>query len=637
MYISKIKIQNYRNFVDFEMKLNPFTLIIGENNIGKTNILNAIGLIFSHEIIAFKKRLLEIDDINYSMINIFKNEIINYLNENIEEPEFDFPTVSVEVDLKDFDDDQEAVVSDWFIDDKFDTARLKYTFTYRKNKIEWYKKTKQSIEDKKNKVRRELGRDEEYYKEKESAFDKEIINLIDFPINGYYYSISGGNETSPVDNYYLRMLKFEFLDALRDAKRELVAGNDYRLLYKVLSNHGFDKFSELKENFQNLNSAIKTNKGLNDILSAIGEYLGSISLKGGSTNNDVQFKFSSIEISEVLKRLSLAYADSPIDVNRNGLGRNNLLYIALVLSQLNKKIQSEDDIFFRIIAIEEPEAHLHAHLQRHLSAGLRVNVDRTPKGKQVILTSHSTHITSKLDLSNTVVLYQDDKILKSHYFMESFDLSKAEGRKQKRFVEKYLDATNSTMFFARKIILVEGSAEEILIPEFFKLKTGKTLEEYGCSLINVRGVAFKNFLEIIKGGYYIKCIVLTDSDIGKNTQNRANKLEEKYNGFKKKIMICKTDSRTFEIDVIEENRTSTGARILLEALKNTRPNNFKKNWETKTTIDTTDFFKEIEPQTANGEKSGDFKADFSYFLSLELKDGFNIPEYIKKGFDFLIL
>lgn len=66
MYIRLLKIKNFRNFGDppFEMELRPFTLILWENNIGKTNLVNVLGLIFSQEITVFRKRVLEIDDIN---------------------------------------------------------------------------------------------------------------------------------------------------------------------------------------------------------------------------------------------------------------------------------------------------------------------------------------------------------------------------------------------------------------------------------------------------------------------------------------------------------------------------------------------------------------------------------------------
>lgn len=69
MYISNLKIANYRNFHGtFAINLQPFTLIIRENNIGKSNLLNAIGLVLSQDITMFKKRMLDIDDINYGLV-----------------------------------------------------------------------------------------------------------------------------------------------------------------------------------------------------------------------------------------------------------------------------------------------------------------------------------------------------------------------------------------------------------------------------------------------------------------------------------------------------------------------------------------------------------------------------------------
>jgi AAA15 family ATPase/GTPase len=64
MIIETLAIENYRNFHGrFEIKLKPFNLIIGENNIGKTNLLNALALIFSPDITFFQRRSLEVDDI----------------------------------------------------------------------------------------------------------------------------------------------------------------------------------------------------------------------------------------------------------------------------------------------------------------------------------------------------------------------------------------------------------------------------------------------------------------------------------------------------------------------------------------------------------------------------------------------
>ena len=76
MYISKVEIKNYRNYEDFSIELKPFVTIIGENNIGKSNLLEAIFLVLSHDISVYRKRKLEIGDFNYRCIDEFKKSVI---------------------------------------------------------------------------------------------------------------------------------------------------------------------------------------------------------------------------------------------------------------------------------------------------------------------------------------------------------------------------------------------------------------------------------------------------------------------------------------------------------------------------------------------------------------------------------
>ena len=127
MYIKHVKIQNYRNFGDpfFEIDLKPFTVILGENNVGKTNLLNALGLIFSQEIMIFRKRILEIDDIHYLSVGAFKEKVNDF---GIKPEDIEFPKVIVEVTLEDMDDNQEAVIGDWFINQELTEARITYQF-----------------------------------------------------------------------------------------------------------------------------------------------------------------------------------------------------------------------------------------------------------------------------------------------------------------------------------------------------------------------------------------------------------------------------------------------------------------------------------------------------------------------------
>ncbi len=615
MYISKLQIQNYRNFSSLELDLHPFTLIIGENNVGKTNLLNAIGLIFSQEITIFKKRFLEIDDFNYDVIRSFKEKVADTSISNLNEIEL--PIVKIEAFLQDFTDEQAAIVADWCINRELTEAKIVYEFSPQVSfkKYEWIQK------------------------------QRERTNLdwqsVDFPIDAYEYTIYGGDDTSNrCDMYFLRMLKMEFLDALRDAKKELVANSDSRLLYKILNRKELSNYNKIKEILSSLKKELKEdNQNLKDIRKDVNELLDKVSLADVNTLNEIDFDFTSPETSEILKKLSLTYGSNPISVERNGLGRNNLLYISLLLSQIieEDKIKAEQKIrdftAFRFIAIEEPEAHLHPNLQNHLAENIE-GIGKDKKHLQLILTSHSSHITSKLSLANTLVLFREGNNIKSHYILNGLD--KEQDKESINYLVKYLDATKSTMFFSRKLILIEGIAEQLLMPKFFEKVTGRTLEKENCTIVNVNGVAFEHFLKVIKNGFFVKCVVFTDSDITKKTKNRAPALKRAYSGLSSFIDVQITSKETFEKDLIESNKSGTGKNTLLDILEKTKKklSNRKKVATFRTSIGTNDidvnaFFSEIE----------NYKSEFAFNLLDKMNEDLNcvnVPSYIQTGLNFLI-
>lgn len=617
MIIEKLTLENYRNFSSFEIALKGFNLIIGENNIGKTNLLNALGLIFSPDITFFQKRSLEVDDINYKAVQNFKNEVKNAANfEAIKEK---FPEVKIEVVLSGFNPDQEAIAGDWFTGEwnteiSENKAKITYLFSinFTKKIDEWFQKTKEALS-------------------KNNSAD-----TINFPIAHYSYLIYGGDDrTKRIDYYWLSFLKMEFLDALRDAKTQLMASGKNTLLNKVLSAQTDNKIDDIKSKLSELKELINRDSSVfSGIKKDIAEFLKNVSIE--NSESKIDFVFAGVESSDILKKISLIYGTDPIDIERNGLGRNNLLYISFLLSQLMQQVEKKDKkVFFRLIGIEEPEAHLHPHLQVHLSR----NIDtETSDERQIIITSHSTNITSQLSLDDTIVLYKDEtdsNRLKPYYLLKSIP------KESKNYLSRYLDATKSTMFFARKVILVEGISEQLLIPEFFKIIYNQSLEQNGISLINVGGVAFEHFLRIFKESYFIKGLVLTDSDSETGAKHRIAALERGYRNVNH-IMICKTLNTTFELDIIESNSREIGKDFLLEALLKTRRN---KGIKAKNQIgngeitDSKDFFKNIyEKDKIN------FKAEFAMNLSRVLNDGknkdkkpsFKVPKYIKEGFKHII-
>lgn len=613
MIIEKLTIENYRNFRSFEIELKRFNLVIGENNIGKTNLLNALGLIFSPDITFYQKRNLEVDDINYETVQDFKKDVEKATN--LEDLKNKFPEVKIEVILSGFNPDQEAIVGDWFTgewntDSSKNKAKITYLFSINHTqKIEeWFNKMKET--NSKN-------------------------NYIDFPINHYSYSIFGGDDrTKRIDYYWLSFLKMEFLDALRDARTQLMASGKNTLLNKVLTVQTENKIDDIKRTLLELRALInKEGSVFSSIKKDIEDFLKRVSIE--DSESKITFNFIGVESSDIIKKISLIYGTNPINIERNGLGRNNLLYISLLLSQLMQQVEKEDKkVFYRLIGIEEPEAHLHPHLQIHLSR----NIDtESSDERQTIITSHSTNITSQLSLDDTIVLYHDDKEnkIKPYYLLKNIP------KKSKNYLSRYLDATKSTLFFARKVILVEGITEQLLIPEFFKIIYNESLEQNGISLINVASTAFEHFLRILKEGYFIKCLVLTDSDSETEAKHRVVALERGYRNVNH-IMIRKTQNTTFELDLIESNSKEIGKEFLLDALLKTRRNKgiqAKKQIGNSEIHDSKDFFNNIyEKGKIN------FKAEFAMNFLAVLKDEqnkdkrklFNVPEYIEDGFTHIV-
>lgn len=293
--------------------------------------------------------------------------------------------------------------------------------------------------------------------------------------------------------------------------------------------------------------------------------------------------------------------------------------------------QRQDEfVCFRFVGIEEPEAHLHPHLQDHLANNIEAIRDEHADLLQLLLTLHSTHIAAKLNLANTAVLFQDDDSgkLNYHYVLDNIDTNKNE--EAVRFLSLYLDATKSRMFFARRLILVEGIAEQTIIPALFENFKGKTLESVGCTVLNVNGVAFRHFLTIVRNGFFKKCVVLTDRDTGTKVEGRADKLKGDFEDGKL-IKVQITEEQTFEKDLVSANRSGPGKEILLAALIATKPQNGEEFRKTtgKNDIDTSAFFGEIAA----------YKAEFAFNLVKilrEEKGKLRRPDYIDGAFKFII-
>lgn len=182
----------------------------------------------------------------------------------------------------------------------------------------------------------------------------------------------------------------------------------------------------------------------------------------GATFDGEEPEFNSVlNDHDILKEFSLVVknGESNVPIKLNGLGYNNLIYISLVLAELQQSRSNsyfgDNSSIFPFLLIEEPEAHLHPDMQYDFLKFLRNNIkDGTTSetAKQVIITTHSPNITAAASLDDLIVLSKYKSDIKIGYPGKAFN----ENPKDKKFVERFLDVTRSICFLLIKLFLLRG-------------------------------------------------------------------------------------------------------------------------------------------------------------------------------------
>lgn len=211
---------------------------------------------------------------------------------------------------------------------------------------------------------------------------------------------------------------------------------------------------------------------------------------------------SGSDFQRLAARLSILV--DAFEIEQNGLGFNNLIFMAVVLSELAKNPEAS----YRGLIVEEPEAHLHPHLQTVLLSYLEsIKAVDGEKPVQLFVTSHSPNFASIANLDSLACLVVTGEKVET-FFPRNIIFSK--GKREK--LERYLDVTRAEIFFARRVIFVEGAAEMMLVSVLAE-KAGFKLREHGVSLISVEGLNFDSFMPLFGvNALKIPVAVITDAD-----------------------------------------------------------------------------------------------------------------------------
>lgn len=374
---------------------------------------------------------------------------------------------------------------------------------------------------------------------------------------------AGLHEDTALTNEMLNDLRAVYLPPLRDPSQGLKPGRASQLarLIQCLVTPASAEEEEVVMALTDLDKTLKATKAIKNTHAAITKR--HTDMMGDILSQSIDVHLSPSDFKRVAARLGMLIAS--FEVEQNGLGFNNLIYMAIVLSEL----AMSKDAAYRALLVEEPEAHLHPQLQAVLLDYLKT-VEKPSAGEkavQVFLTSHSPNFAALADIDSIGCVYQHEAKVEAFFPREiTFD------KTIKEKLQRYLNVSRAEIFFARRIILVEGAAELFLV-EAMAARLGKNLRKHAVSVISTDGLNFDAFMPLFgEKQCKIRVAILSDSDEtgfpGQGTpptlSANAKAISDRANDYVKPFFALKTFEYALALE--PKNRPA-----MLAALKQIHP------------------------------------------------------------------
>lgn len=541
MKLTNVKINSFRSLESINLNVEEdITLIVGKNNTGKTSLFEVINIFTSES----AGRKLSFADFSQSTYKSFENtltlykglEVLNDEEKDEQDKIIDKETPRIEVTLSfqyNQAKDKLTDLKEFIVDLDKSRTDVNILMTYEpKNLSLFYTSLNKEIEENKLNIIKALDIVvPSFYEVRYYAIDSksDYKNIID---KGFISSLS--NIVMFEDIRAQRVMD----DVREDSNHSLTTS--FAKYYEDKDQKDKD-IQELDKILQSLAESFKIK--YNDVLQTPLNEIAKFGAKTPLVIPDIIIE-SVFSAERVLKQnIKYGYKNGDINLpeSYNGLGYSNLIFMILeFLSFLklfeqslyaewdeNRKIKIQNAKSL-VIMIEEPESHMHPQMQQVFIRGIKGLLKREKLKNidiQIIITTHSSHVIAESGLDEEKGFQQlryFGRNTEGKHFCRDFNKFKvAEKDKDTfQFLRKYLTLHKCDLFFADKVIMVEGLTERLLLPIMIQ-KVALGLQEEYITLIEVGGAyahKFKEFLEFIQ----IKTLIITDLDSAKSNNEKCS-------------------------------------------------------------------------------------------------------------------
>ena len=517
--IKTIRIKGFRGLENIEIDLEKTTVLTGANNTGKSSILYALKIVFgNHQFISQDDFFIKGDSTSQEII---------------------IDTLIVPVDdegniCNNFTDDWASVFGQDRI--RLDPNDPNKSMVPFRTKIEFDSIT--------------------------NSFKKQ-----QFPINGWPKFKDNSTNWFDKDNedekfFYFDEIPFFYIDAQRDVLKDIKLKSSY--LGKMISKieYSKDDTEDIQGQIDKLNEQAVEKS---DILLTIKKGLEELNSMMGTNKDSIEITPFTKKVRDLNKGLSIYYADQKdsFSMEYHGMGTrswSSLLTLKTFISSLMKKFQKQENVFFPILAIEEPEAHLHPNAQKQLYHQIK-----SIEGQKIIST-HSPYVAARAEIKQVRGLYKKERVACGKVTGLSSD--------NESKIKTHVMRTHGEMIFSKLIIFSEGQTESQALPIFAEKFFGKHPSDMGLNFVEVRGKGYSPFIQFAES---LKIPWLIFSDADQNTVEEVEKQTLKVKENPREFIVFLDEGENFETQLISDgyDKEFKEAIIILKNFSNKKANKIR--------------------------------------------------------------